>query len=304
MSLSEIAVIGGGLMGASIAQCFAVAGHRVHVHEPHAPVRETIIDRIRDDLALIGADLSAADRIIPTGDLATAVGNADFVTEAAPERLELKRALFADLAQLAPRHAILGSNSSVIRITAISDGLETAERMVGTHWWNPAALIPLVEVIQGARTSPETVAATMALLASIGKKPAHVRKDVTGFIGNRLQHALWHEAIALIAEGVCDAQTLDDCVKNSFGLRLAVLGPAENMDLIGLDLTRDIHSALMPDLHGSHPHHPWLDTQIAAGKLGFKTGEGLRAWTPEEMATVRKRLVAHLVESLDQTAEG
>jgi 3-hydroxybutyryl-CoA dehydrogenase len=124
-----------------------------------------------------------------------------------------------------------------------------------------------------------------------------VRKDVTGFIGNRLQHAMWHEALALIADGVCDAQTLDDCVKNSFGLRLSVLGPAENMDLIGLDLTRDIHSALMPALDGAHPHHPYLDARVADGKMGFKTGEGLRAWTADEMADVRARLMNHLVKA-------
>jgi 3-hydroxybutyryl-CoA dehydrogenase len=295
--MQTIAVIGGGLMGAGIAQCFAAAGHRVRVHEPNAGVRETVLVRIRADLVQIGGDVSAVERITPMDDLAAAVAEADFITEAAPERLELKRGLFAALEGLAPRHSIIGSNSSVIRITDISEGLATADRMVGTHWWNPAALIPLVEVIEGARTSAETVARTMALLASIGKKPAHVRKDVTGFIGNRLQHAMWHEALALIAEGVCDAQTLDDCVKNSFGLRLSVLGPAENMDLIGLDLTRDIHSALMPALDGAHPHHPYLDKRCAEGKTGFKTGEGLRAWTADEMADVRSRLMNHLVKA-------
>jgi 3-hydroxybutyryl-CoA dehydrogenase len=111
-------------------------------------------------------------------------------------------------------------------------------RIIGTHWWNPPGLVPLVEVIQSAGTSPATVAATMDLLASIGKSPAHVTKDVPGFVANRLQHALWREAIAMVAEGVCDPATLDACVKNSFGLRLAVLGPLENADLVGLDRRR------------------------------------------------------------------
>ena len=150
-----------------------------------------------------------------------------------------------------PPTAILASNTSVIPIHRIAAGLPTAERIVGTHWWNPPALIPLVEVVQSAQHSQATVRATMELLTSVGKSPAHVTKDVPGFVANRLQHALWREAIAMVAEGVCDAATLDACVKNSFGLRLAVLGPLENADLVGLDLTLDIHRTIIPELDRS-----------------------------------------------------
>jgi 3-hydroxybutyryl-CoA dehydrogenase len=297
MAKQQIAVVGGGLMGVGIAQTFAVAGYPVTVFEPIQSVRETIRSRAAENLKMIGADASPADSIGATGELENAVGNAYYVTEAVPERIELKRAMFADLVRLAPRKAILASNTSVIPITQIAQGLETADRIVGTHWWNPAYLVPLVEVVQAEHTSGETIEATMRLLRSIGKEPAHVRKDLPGFVGNRLQHALWREAIAMVAEGVCDAATLDACVKNSFGLRLPVLGPLENADLVGLDLTLDIHRTMIPALNRDDRPHEYLQAKVNEGKLGFKSGEGFRQWTPDEMHALRKRLAEHLVKA-------
>jgi 3-hydroxybutyryl-CoA dehydrogenase len=297
MTGAPIVVIGGGLMGIGIAQVFAAAGHRVCVHEPLEAVRATIVDRIRANLTAMGLESDAADRIDTAAELGAAVADAAFVTEAAPERLEVKRAIFAELIAHAPRTAILASNTSVIPIGRIGAGLATADRIVGTHWWNPAPLIPLVEVVQAVETSDSTVADTMALLASIGKRPAHVKKDFPGFVANRLQHALWREAIAMVAEGICDAQTLDDCVKNSFGLRLPVLGPLANADLVGLDLTLDIHRTIMPALDRHDRPNELLEQHVAAGRLGFKTGEGFRAWTTEEMAALRAKLTNHLLKA-------
>lgn len=282
-------------MGAGIAQVFASAGHEVIVHEPFENVRKTVVERVRAGLLQVGDDPTLAANVRVTVDLATAVRDAVFVTEAAPEKLELKREIFAQLVEHAPREAILASNSSVMPVGSMASGLPTAERIVGTHWWNPAVLIPLVEVIQGAQTSDATVEATMRLLASVGKKPAHVRKDVAGFVANRLQHALWREAIAMVADGICDARTVDDCVKNSFGLRLAVLGPLENADLVGIDLTRDIHRTIIPELNRDAEPSPLLDELIGDGKLGFKSGEGFQKWSEEDQASLRERLVDHLV---------
>ena len=121
------------------------------------------------------------------------------------------------------------------------------ERALGTHWWNPPFLVPLVEVIGTQWTSPQAIDWTMALHAAAGKKPAHVKKDVPGFIGNRLQHALWREAISLVENGICDAETVDTVIKAAFGRRLAVLGPLENADLVGTDLTLAIHKTVLPD---------------------------------------------------------
>jgi 3-hydroxybutyryl-CoA dehydrogenase len=291
----SIAIVGGGLMGAGIAQVFAVAGHAVTIYEPAQDIRATIRSRISQTLRLYGLDAGVADAVTITADFAQAVERADYVTEAAPEKLDLKRKIFADLVETCPAAAILASNTSVIPIHRIAAGLPTPERIVGTHWWNPPGLIPLVEVIQSPQTSDATIHATMELLASVGKSPAHVTKDVPGFVANRLQHALWREAIAMVAAGVCDAATLDACVKNSFGLRLAVLGPLENADLVGLDLTLDIHRTLIPELDRSDGPSPFLEEKVAAGRLGFKSGEGFRRWSESEMQDLRDKLAAHLL---------
>ena len=302
MAMERIAIVGGGLMGSGIAQVFAGAGHPVMVFEPNEDVRNSVRDRTIANLEMIGGDVGAVDRVTVTDDLAEAVGNADFVTEAAPEKLDLKRSIFTDLVRLAPHDAILASNTSVIPIGRIAEGLETTDRIVGTHWWNPPYLVPLVEVVQAVGTSDATVGRTMELLRSIGKFPAHVKKDLPGFVANRLQHALWREAIAMVAEGICDAATLDACVKNSFGLRLPVLGPLENADLVGLDLTLDIHTTMIPELDRHAMPHEYLEACVAAGKLGFKSGEGFRSWTPDEMQALRTRLATHLVRAQRQCA--
>lgn len=291
----RIGIVGSGLMGAGISLVFAAAGHEVTVFEPDPASRAGLRGRVLENLELIGGDPAAAERITAVDDLARAVEDADFVTEAAPEKLPLKRAIFADLVELARRDCILASNTSVIPIGCIAEGLETADRIVGTHWWNPAHLIPLVEVVQAQGTSDATMAATMDLLARVGKSPAYVRKDTPGFVANRLQHALWREAIAMVAEGVCDAATLDSCVRNSFGLRLPVLGPLENADLVGLDLTLDIHEVIIPELDRHAGPNDFLKRKVREGHLGFKTGEGFRAWTPDQMAVLRRTLVDHLV---------
>lgn len=284
-----IAVIGGGLMGGGIAQVFAEAGHRVAICEPDEGAREALRARLATAL-----DDNALARVRLVADLPAAVAAADYVTEAAPERIELKQQIFTALVDAAPRDAILASNTSVIPIGRIVAGLRGTDRMIGTHWWNPAPLIPLVEVVQAEGTSDATVATTMALLRAIGKEPAHIVRDTPGFVANRLQHALWREAIAMVAEGVCDAETIDHCVKQSFGKRLAVLGPLENADMVGLDLTLDIHRTIIPELDRHDRPHAVLEAKVAAGELGFKSGRGFCDWTPQQAASCRQRLERHL----------
>jgi len=294
----SIAIVGGGLMGAGIAQVFIAAGHHVTVFEPSAEARSSIRERVAADLRLLDREESLAEAVVTTSDLAQAVAQADYVTEAGPEKLEVKQAIFAQLVALSPPTAILASNTSVIPIHRIAAGLPTGQRILGTHWWNPPALIPLVEVVQTAQTSAATVRWVMELLTSVGKSPAHIVKDVPGFVANRLQHALWREAIAMVGEGICDAATLDACVKNSFGLRLAVLGPLENADLVGLDLTLDIHRTIIPELNRDPGPNPYLEAQVAAGRLGFRSGSGFRPWTQPQMEELQQRLKSHLLEAL------
>ncbi len=292
--IMNVAVIGAGLMGHGIAQVFACAGAEARVFDASVEALASLGDRIRANLSALGQDMGAADRVIGCTTIAETVAAADLVIEAAAENLAVKQALFAQIEGAAPHDAILASNTSVIPIGAIMSGLARPERALGTHWWNPPFLVPLVEVIGTERTAPEIIDRTLDILVAVGKTPVHVRRDVPGFVGNRLQHALWREAIALVAEGVCDAETVDTVVKASFGRRLAVLGPLENADLVGTDLTLAIHETILPALNRDAAPSPFLRDLVAQGRLGMKSGAGFRNWSPEAAAEVRSGMIRHL----------
>ena len=294
MSKARIAVIGAGLMGHGIAQVFALAGHDVTIYDAFPASLDTVKARIVANLKDLGDDESAVSRVTPEADLAKAVSGADYVVEAVLEDLPLKQKLFAEIEPHVRPDTILASNTSVIPITAIMQNLARRERALGTHWWNPPFLVPLVEVIETQWTSPATVAFTMKLHADAGKKPAHVKKDVPGFIGNRLQHALWREAISLVENGICDAETVDEVIKSAFGRRLAVLGPLENADMVGTDLTLAIHRNVLGDIDSRPGPSPYLEKLVADGKLGFKSGEGFRKWTHAQQSALRQKVVGHL----------
>jgi len=283
----KIGVIGGGLMGHGIAYLFAAAGHPVGLFEPMADIRASLPKRLAAIVELFGDNPALLQQIETYDQLAPAVKGAAFVFEAAPEKLPLKQKIFAELESAVAPETILASNSSAIPSTDIGRDLKHRERVVGTHFWNPPHLVPLVEVIQNDKTSDAVVRATMNLLRQAGKVPVHVRRDIPGFVGNRLQHAMKREAIALVAAGVCDAETIDTVVKEGFGARTAVLGPMEQSDLVGLNLTLDIAEVLIADLDRTAGPHPFLREKVAAGKLGMKTGEGLRKWGPGEAEAVR-----------------
>jgi 3-hydroxybutyryl-CoA dehydrogenase len=290
----KIGIVGGGLMGHGIAQVLAAHGATVTVHDPDPETLDSVPARIRSNLEQLGQDTAIAGRVQLSKTLDHAVADADWVFEAAPERMELKQAIFEQLDAGAPSHAILATNTSVMRVTEIAARTKHPERVVGTHWWNPPFLVPLVEVVQGERTDPSTVRSAMALLAEAGKTPVHVKRDVPGFVGNRLQHALWRQALELVDQGVCDAEDVDTVVKASFGIRLPVLGPIENADLVGLDLTLDIHEYVLPTLDPPSQPAAGLKQRVQDGDLGMKTGAGYRRWTAEEADDVRRRLLAHL----------
>ena len=294
MTKARIAVVGAGLMGHGIAQVFAVAGHDVTITDSVAASLHTAKARIAASLKDLGDAARAVDRVTPQAELAVAVRGVDYVVEAVSEDLLLKQNLFGEIEKHVRPDTILASNTSVIPITDIMGGLERRERALGTHWWNPPTLVPLVEVIGTQWTSPEAIDFAMQLHAAAGKKPAHVKKDVPGFIGNRLQHALWREAVSLVERGICDAETVDTVIKAAFGRRLAVLGPLENADLVGTDLTLAIHKTVLPDIESRAGPSPYLEQLVADGKLGFKSGEGFRKWTPEQQAALRARMVQHL----------
>ena len=294
MQRERIAVVGAGLMGHGIAQVFACAGFATAITDPLEAARASAVERIRANLAELGQDPSAADLVEPRPDVAATVRDADFVIEAAPEDLTIKQSLFREIEAAVKPSALLASNTSVIPITSIMIGIRDKSRALGTHWWNPPFLVPLVEVVRTADTSDAAAANAIEILGRAGKTPVEVKKDVPGFVGNRLQHALWREAIALVEEGVCDAETVDAVVKASFGRRLAVLGPLENADLIGTDLTLAIHENVLPHINRRPGPSPFLRRLVSEGRLGFKTGEGFRRWTAAEQQALRKRVFDYL----------
>ncbi|MCJ8323671.1 MAG: 3-hydroxyacyl-CoA dehydrogenase family protein [Rhizobiales bacterium] len=291
---TNISIIGAGLMGHGLAQVFAFAGHRVKVYDAHQIALDSLHDRIVVNLKSLGQDVNSSANIEVFSSLEDAVKDADFVFEAAPEKLEIKRAIFADLVKHAPKNAVLASNTSAMPITGIGENLPTNDRILGTHWWNPPFLVPLVEVVSPHFTDQVNVEKMMSLLSSVGKSPVHIKKDVVGFVGNRLQMALWREAIAIVEDGIADAETVDTVVKQSFGRRLAVLGPLENADLIGTDLTLDIHNTILKDLSRATEPSKYLKMLVADGRLGMKSGEGFKSWSKDQAQRLRNTLFDHL----------
>ena len=293
----NIGIVGGGLMGHGIGYLLAAAGHAVGIYEPSAEVRAGVPLRIAAICDLLETDKALLKRISVHDTLSPAVVDTGFVFEAAPEKLPLKQQIFADLEKFTSPATILASNSSALPSTEIGRHLKHRERVVGTHFWNPPHLVPLVEVIQTEWTGADVIARTMELLRDAGRSPVHVRRDIPGFIGNRLQHALKREAIAMLADGVADAETIDTVIKDGFGARLAVLGTFEQTDLVGVNLTLDIHETLLRHLDRSTEPHPYLRDLVARGKLGMRVGEGFRKWTPEQAQAVRERLSHYLAEA-------
>lgn len=285
-----VGVIGGGRMGAAIAQIFAGAGHDVLLVEPSEAVRGSISQRLDEIAKARGQDDSIARRVRVLPDITAELAACTFITEAAPEKLELKQTIFEKLDTICAPETVLATNTSVIPVTEIGAGTRHRARVLGTHYWNPPYSVRLVEVVETAHTSVAHIEATMALMRAIGQLPVLVKRDVPGFIGNRLQHALKREAIALVENGVCDAETVDFVIRNSFGARLGIMGTLEQSDLVGLNLTLDIHKVILADLDCSKAPQKLLVDLVAAGKTGANVGEGFRTWTPEARAELQGRL--------------
>jgi len=288
-------------MGHSIAQIFLAEGHHVDLFDPDESVLASAQAGIEAIFSLLEQDKEQLSTLKLHASLPAAVSNADFVFEAGPEKLEVKQQIFRELSEHARPDAIFATNTSALPIGEVGAQVENKTRVVGTHFWNPPHLVKLVEVVQSEHTDATVVTRCMDLLTSIKMKPVHVKHDIPGFIGNRLQHAMKREAIALVAAGICDAETIDTVVKHSFGSRLAVLGPMEQSDLVGLNLTLDILSTLFPTLDNSNTPQDLLVDKVQQGDLGMKTGQGFREWTPETAQAVRDRMTQFLQQQIKQS---
>ncbi len=304
-NLKTIGVIGSGLMGHGIAQIFACYGHRVIIADPNRDSLNTVRERVQSNLqTMMAHGVTFADsaeviasRIELTETMSDCAG-CDFVVEAVFEDMSLKQRVFAELDQICPPSTILCSNTSVMSITEIASKSIQRQRIVGTHFWNPPYLMPLVEVVKADDSAQAAVDATFDLLQNVGKHPVKVMKDVPGFVANRLQHALWREAFAIIDEGICDAATVDECVRFGPGLRWPILGPVENADMVGLDLTKAIHDYILPHINAAPTPSTTLLDHVNKDELGFKSGRGfLGEWSEEAMAESRQRLANYLLKA-------
>jgi 3-hydroxybutyryl-CoA dehydrogenase len=264
--IRNISVIGAGMMGHGIAQIFATQGFHVMLSDINENVLTQALENIRSNLHLMAQKgIGHRQRIEPsirriktTVDLEEAIAEAQFVFEAVSENLALKQKTFQDMDRLSSPETILATNTSVMSITEIAQKSSRRERIIGTHFWYPPYLIPLVEVVKGADTSPRVMDVTFDLLKIAGKQPIRIHKDVPGFVCNRLQHALWREAVSIVEKGIADAETVDEAVKSGFGIRLPVLGPLENADMVGLDLTLAIHEYIFKHIEWSSKPSPIL----------------------------------------------
>ena len=303
--IKKVLIMGGGLMGKNIAfvvssvKDYEITIYDINPVDVEAGIRMSTKQLVDKEIVSEAELAERLSRIHFTQDIESeGIKNADLVIEAVFENMDLKRETFAKLEARCRKDCIFCTNSSVMSPSEISRDLKYRSRFVGTHFWNPGHLIPLVEVVRTDATDDETAETVMGFMAKIGKKPALCNKDVPGFIANRLQHALWREAISIVENGIADAPTVDMAIKNSFGLRLPQLAPLENSDMVGTDLTYNIHDYVLNYIEDSHKPSPLLTKMKEEGKMGFKSGEGFYKWTPEEIQKCNEDLNSYLIKML------
>jgi 3-hydroxybutyryl-CoA dehydrogenase len=288
-------------MGARIAAFLAAAGVTVCATSRHRQTLRAAAQTIRAALAGPGprpaegtataADAErVADRILLTTHADEELARADLVIETISEDLAGKVALLGHIAALARPDAILTTNTSSVDLAALAAAVARPERFAGLHWFNPADLVELVEVVPAPATSMATADTLRAWMLSLGKSPVVLRAAIPGFIANRLQYALIREAYALVAAGVCTWADADLAVTGGLGPRWAAIGPFQSMDLAGLDVHLAVARALFPALAADHDPPALLAELVAAGRLGSKSGAGLLGDYPPER---REALAAH-----------
>jgi len=303
MEIKNVVVVGAGMMGNSLAQIFAAdPGLKVKLKtrelkaDRWQPIEKNL-DIMLDRGAVTQAEKrQILDNILFVTDDAEAYYDADFIIECFPEVMETKQDLFAYIENFCRNDCILATNTSVMSVTEISKKCKNRERVVGAHFWNPGHLIPLVEVVKSDFTDEKFVLDTIALLERVGKKPVYCKKDVPGFVANRLQHALWREAIYMVENGIADPKTVDDSCKYGPGLRWPVLGPMETSDLVGIELTYNIHVNILKALADNKEPSPLLQEMLSRGELGMKSGKGWQEWTPEQVEQINTGLREYLID--------
>lgn len=291
-------VVGGGTMGADVALVLARAGCHTVVLEPDAARRQSLDAYFTNGLRTLGVE-HKRDRVgacAAMDDIAWP--SIDLVIECIPEKLAAKQALFAELVQRTRTDTFLCSNSSSFPISAIAQGLDTAQRMLGLHFFMPAHLVPLVEVVLGERSDARLADSLSAFMRGCAMVPVLVRKDLPGFLANRLQHALAREAFAMIDAGVATPEDVDAAVRFGFGFRFLAAGPVLQRDHAGIDVHCAAAATMYPSLAANTMPAKALSERVASGRLGMKTMQGFFPWTPETIAVERQRYDGLLMAGL------
>lgn len=294
-NLHRVSVIGLGTMGHGIAQTFAMAGYDVTGFDEVTAARDSLHDRVRQNLRdFVAAELFPADQIDATlrrirvcRTQADTVRDTQFVTEAMREDLAAKQALFESLERDVADDTILASNSSTFPISQSGARLKRPERAVVTHWFNPPHIVPTVEVVGSLRTSEGTIQATLELLRRSGKLAIRINQELPGFLVNRVQIAVMREVWDLLDRGVASAEDIDAAIQGSMGFRLAALGPLRIHDFGGLDVQTAVFRNLTPEIASGTSVPATVQNIVDAGHLGFKSGEGFYKYSPESAERIR-----------------
>ncbi len=296
---SNIVIVGGGIMGTDIAVIFLANGWSVHVMSPSLNTRNTLPARI--DLAIKKVPIS----VKKLGKLTVYSKfedidweQIDLLIEAVTEDLAIKQALFLQIEKLARPDMPLASNTSNFQISEISKPLKNRARFLGIHFFMPAHLVPLVEIISGNDTDPELAESICALMKNIGKAPIWVQKDIPGFVGNRIQHAMMREALYLMEEGVVSAKDIDIAVQFGFGFRFLACGPIMQKEMSGWDTNCKAGNALYPHLNQATYFPSRMQEMVDQGHVGMKSLRGVWQWTAESATKEKKRIEQTLQKSL------
>ena len=298
--IRNIAIIGMGTMGPGMAARLARGGLQVVAYD----VAPAAIERARSMLSVAETVLDALGIAPPsagvgtvrfTDDIRDAGSGADLVIENVPENISVKADVYRTVDGLIGPDTIVASDTSGIPITKLQAHISHPERMVGMHWSNPPHIIPMIEVIAGEKTAPQTVATIRDLIRSIGLLPVVVKKDVPGFVENRVLYALLREAVDLVERGVIDPEDLDTCVSWGIGYKIAVIGPMALLDMAGLDIYKSVSSFLNADLSNRDDVAPMVLEKTNASKFGIKSGEGMFSYTPEQTKALQGERARKLV---------
>lgn len=297
--MSKAAVIGLGTMGPGIAATLARAGYTVSTYDADAAQRAKAkagFDIATTVLGALGVPDSGGGTIAVAETLAEAVAGAELAIENVSEKLDVKIAVFREIEAAVSADCIIASDTSGIPITKIQEGVSTPARVIGMHWSNPPHIIPMIEVIPGAKTDPKITAAMTAIVKRVGHLPVLVKKDVPGFVENRVLYSIMRECVDLVEQGVIEPEALDTCVSWGIGYKLAVVGPMALLDMAGLDIYTAVSSYLNQELCTRTDTAGYVTEKTRQGRLGMKTGGGIFDYTPERIDALRaeraKRLVA------------